>query len=226
MTSATRPPPYRGMALAALKLAGLVLILIAANHAVGQLREWLEFDIRPSNEHLVHRTIMLAAGVYALALAVPFVPGVEIGLGLIAMFGVKIVPLVYLCTVTGLVLAFLAGRFIRPRALARLARDLRLRRVAALLARIDRVPANQTVDFMLASSSNRVTAFLLRHRYVALAVAINLPGNFVIGGGGGIALLAGISRLFSPPLFVVTVLVAVSPVPLLVLFLGPAVLAH
>lgn len=225
MTHATRPP-FRRAALAALKLAGLILLLIAANHAVGQFPGWLEFDIRPGNEYLVHRAIILAAVVYALALALPFVPGVEIGLALIAMLGIKVVPLVYLCTVSGLLLAYMAGRFIRPRVLAALARDLGLRRVAVLLVRFERLPASEAVSAVLADSPNRAATFLIRHRYAALALAINLPGNFVLGGGGGIALLAGMSRLFSTPLYVLTVLVAVSPVPLLVLFLGPAILAH
>lgn len=37
-------------------------------------------------------------------------------------------------------------------------------------------------------------------RYVALAVLLNIPGNVVIGGGGGIAFAAGMTRLFSFPL--------------------------
>jgi len=56
---------------------------------------------------------------------------------------------------------------------------------------------------------------LLRYRYVALAVAINTPGNVILGGGGGLALMAGLSRLFSPLPFLLTVLIAVLPVPLL-----------
>jgi hypothetical protein len=51
-------------------------------------------------------------------------------------------------------------------------------------------------------------------------VAINLPGNIVIGGGGGIALMAGLSRLFSPSGFVVTVAIATLPIPLAWLIFG------
>lgn len=50
-------------------------------------------------------------------------------------------------------------------------------------------------------------------------VGLNLPGNALIGGGGGIALMAGMSRLFSFPLFLLSLTVAVSPVPLAILFL-------
>lgn len=61
---------------------------------------------------------------------------------------------------------------------------------------------------------------LLRHRYLAIAVALNIPGNTVIGGGGGISLAAGMSRLFGSWRFVLTLAVAVAPVPLLIVIFG------
>jgi len=62
-----------------------------------------------------------------------------------------------------------------------------------------------------------VVPFLLRHRYLVLAVLFNLPGNAIIGDGGGIALIAGMSRLFPFPKYVLLVCVAITPVPLLFL---------
>ncbi|MBL4615404.1 MAG: hypothetical protein JKY27_11110 [Magnetovibrio sp.] len=56
--------------------------------------------------------------------------------------------------------------------------------------------------------------FLLRHRYLAVVVALNVPGNALIGGGGGICMAAGISGLFSWPRFLISIAIAVSPVPL------------
>lgn len=38
--------------------------------------------------------------------------------------------------------------------------------------------------------------------------------NILIGGGGGIALMAGMSRLFPLPVYLLTVICAVAPVPL------------
>lgn len=216
----------RRVAAVGAKLLLLVGLLIAVNHGVGLIRDWLEVDLRPSNEDRVHRMIMLAAVLYALALAVPFVPGVEIGLGLIAVFGVDIVPLVYLCTVGGLMLAYLAGRLVPVRVLAELAADLSLTRLAALLRRIEGAAPDELRAAAFRAVEGGPMRALLRHRYVAVALAINLPGNFVIGGGGGIALVAGISRMFYAPLFLLTVLLAVAPVPLLVMLAGPSVLAH
>jgi len=66
---------------------------------------------------------------------------------------------------------------------------------------------------------SRVMPFLLRHRFLALMVALNLPGNALVGGGG-IGLMAGSSRLFAFPKFILTVAVAVSPVPLMVMISG------
>jgi hypothetical protein len=61
---------------------------------------------------------------------------------------------------------------------------------------------------------------LARHRYVALAVLINVPGNAVIGGGGGLAFAAGMSGVFSIPAFLITVAIAVLPVPLAIYAFG------
>lgn len=51
------------------------------------------------------------------------------------------------------------------------------------------------------------------------AAPINIPGNSVLGGGGGIALATGFRRRYRWPLFILTVAVASLPIPLLV-FLG------
>jgi hypothetical protein len=53
-----------------------------------------------------------------------------------------------------------------------------------------------------------------------LALAFNLPGNTLLGGGGGIALAAGMSGLYRPVAYLATVVLAVAPVPLLFLITG------
>jgi hypothetical protein len=60
----------------------------------------------------------------------------------------------------------------------------------------------------------------LRHRYIALALAVNVPGNAVIGGGGGIMMVAGLSGIFAPLPTFVAIAFAVSPVPLTIMLLG------
>ncbi|HXV11709.1 MAG TPA: hypothetical protein VD839_12995, partial [Burkholderiales bacterium] len=58
---------------------------------------------------------------------------------------------------------------------------------------------------------------LLNHRYLLLALLLNLPGNVLIGGGGGIAMMAGMSRLYSFPSYLALISVAILPGPVLVM---------
>ena len=174
-------------------------------------------SLTPRTEPTFHRMIMTATGVYILLMALPFVPGVEIGLGLIAMLGAKIVPLVYVSTVLALTLAFLVGRLVPERKIIKIFETLHLKRAANLLNSLEPLDSHQRLEFLLQNASTRIVPFLLRHRFLALAIALNLPGNALIGGGGGICLVTGFSRLFSFPIFFLTVALAVSPVPLMML---------
>ncbi|MGI9481138.1 MAG: hypothetical protein ACR2OR_02155 [Hyphomicrobiales bacterium] len=207
-----------------LKLTFLVLIVIAANMATGWITDALNFKITPQNEVMVHTTILAAAGAYALLLAVPFVPGVEIAFALIGMFGPPVVLLVYGCTLVGLSISFFVGRMLSVRRLTKLVEDLGLSRLGELLRTLQPMSRHERVAFLVEKAPNRFVPFLLKHRYIALAVALNLPGNFLIGGGGGIALVAGLSRLYSTGGFLATVAIAASPIPIAVLLFGKPVL--
>jgi hypothetical protein len=50
-----------------------------------------------------------------------------------------------------------------------------------------------------------------------IAIALNLPGNALIGGGGGIGLISGMSRLYPFPKYILLVSLAITPLPLLLL---------
>lgn len=202
-------------------LVSFILIVVLANLLSDQLVEALRLEIRPSNEDIVHRMTMLAAAAYTALIAIPFVPGVEIGFALISMLGPAIVFLVYVCTVAGLLISFCLGRFLSLRWLAGLVEEANLHRVARLLKIIEPMDTEQRLAFFVSRAPSSLIPFLLRHRYVALALVVNLPGNIVIGGGGGIALVAGASRLYSFIGFVVTIMLAVVPVPLSILIFGP-----
>ncbi len=202
------------------KFTCFVLLIVVANLVAVWLADALNFQIRPSNEDLVHRTVMITAVAYALLLAIPFVPGAEVGLALIAMLGPGIVILVYLCTLTGLSLSFLIGRLVPLDVLIKFLSELNFRRTSQLLESIRPMNTDERLAFVVAKAPNRLIPFLLRYRYIALAVMINLPGNILLGGGGGIALMAGISKFYSITGFLVTIAIAVSPVPLTVLVFG------
>jgi len=76
------------------------------------------------------------------------------------------------------------------------------------------------VAMLLQGQSARALRVAVRYRYVALAVAVNTPGNSIIGVGGGIMLMAGLSGIFSPLATVATIAVAVSSVPLAMAVFG------
>jgi hypothetical protein len=73
---------------------------------------------------------------------------------------------------------------------------------------------------LLRGRSKRGMRLALRYRYLALALAVNTPGNSVIGGGGGIMMMVGLSGIFAPLPTLLTIAIAVSPIPLAVIFLG------
>ena len=203
----------------------VITLLVVANLVARNYIDVLSFPIRPGNEDAVHRTIMISATLYAILLAVPFVPGAEIGVALMAMLGPRIALLVYLCTLAGLSLSFILGHLIPIKVLIHLARDLNLERTRRLLEDIEPLDKRARLDLMISRAPKRFLPLLLRYRYLALAAALNIPGNYVIGGGGGIALFAGVSRLFSVTGFFVTIILAVSPVPLAVMIFGTGILS-
>lgn len=204
----------------ALRVVVLIAILALATWGAHLIRDALNLQIRPDNEQQVHRAIMLGAVAYIGLLAMPFVPGAEIGLAMLATFGAAIAPLIYVCTVASMMLAFLVGRFLPIRALERLLSSLRMRRAASLVARAAPLSQDERLEMLLAGQSKRALSLALRYRYFALALAVNTPGNSVIGGGGGIMMLTGLSGIFSPLATLATVALAVSPVPLAVIFFG------
>lgn len=162
--------------------------------------------------------VLIGGGIlYVLLLSLPFVPGVELGVLLMCIFGKEGIVFVYLATIAGLCLAFLIGRLLPPKWV-----EPRLQKLGFYQSCDDSV---DDIDDMLNNLShnrplrqNRFLSFLSKYRYLTIAVLFNMPGNYLIGGGGGISLACGISRRISWKWFVLTVVLAVSPVPLLAFF--------
>ena len=91
---------------------------------------------------------------------------------------------------------------------------------------MDSHDSDDRLEQLFNRTSNRLLRGLIRSRYLALAVALNIPGNVLIGGGGGIALFAGISRMYSYLGFLITVVIAVAPIPAAVLVFGTGFLSR
>ena len=208
------------------KVAILIALIVVGNLVAECFTDGFRVDIRPSNEDAVHKTLMVSAATYALLIAIPFVPGVEVGIAIIAMLGPPIVFLVYVSTLAGLTISYIAGRLIPLSMLIKGLELLRFQRASHLVKTIETMTHNDMLAFLVSKSPNRFVPFLIRYRYLALIVAINLPGNFLIGGGGGISMVAGISRLFSAPGFLAAIAIAVAPVPLAIVFFGNAILEN
>lgn len=164
--------------------------------------------------------LVLMLIVYSLLLAIPFVPGVEIGLALFAMEGPWIAPFVYSATVCGLILAFIAGKHLAYRHLHRVFADLGFSRACQLLETLDPMTEAERLQLLRARLPRRLAGLSFGWRYLLLAALLNIPGNAVLGGGGGIAMAAGLSGIYGKRLTLLTIVLAVAPVPLAVWLFG------
>ncbi|MDH3263110.1 MAG: hypothetical protein OEM24_03845 [Paracoccaceae bacterium] len=164
--------------------------------------------------------LMLALLLYAVLLALPFVPGVEVGIMILAMQGPGAALPVYLATLVGLSIAFGAGERVPAHWLAGVLADLRLERAARLIEQAAPLSCEERLGLLRERLPARLGAALLGWRYLLLALVLNVPGNWLLGGGGGIMLIAGLSGLFRPLGTLATIALAVAPVPLLVWALG------
>lgn len=195
--------------------------ILAAGHWIGN---WIAGIVggdlsSEANTHARHLA-MMGLVLYAALMAVPFMPGMEISLALLAAFGSQIAPYVYFATIIALAASFLIGQMVPLRVITKGLRSVGLQRAEQLVSKLEPLDRQQRLDMLIAQAPKRFIPTLLRHRYLAIAIAFNMPGNAIIGGGGGIALLAGTSGLFTFPRFLLALAVAVLPVPLMVILIG------
>ena len=168
----------------------------------------------------VYMMMIIAITIYTVLMIIPFVPGVEISLALLAAFGPDIAMTIYAATIVALSAAYLIGRLLPVEFTIRIFNFLGLSRAEALLLRLEPMNSKQRLDVLVENTPKKIVPLLLRHRYLAIAFAFNLPGNTIIGGGGGIALLAGLSGLFTFSSYLLIVSLAVLPVPLFIMLMG------
>lgn len=198
------------------RLALIVSFIVLANIGVSLFIERLDLQVWPSHLELLDRTALVAIILYVGLMAVPFLPGVEIGLVFMMVLGTRGIIVVYVCTLLALCISFWMGRSIPGRALVSVLLWLRLTRAADLLDEFTRVPVDGRLEFMQRRVSARPVSILIAHRYLLLALLLNMPGNVVVGGGGGLGVMAGASRLFPFPKFLLLVSVAILPGPILI----------
>ncbi|WP_085901522.1 hypothetical protein [Kiloniella majae] len=158
------------------------------------------------------QALLICALIYLLLLSVPFVPGVEIGLLIMAVFGKEGVFVVYLATLGGLSLSFFIGHFF-PQfwPTEKLQNLAKLTNFKANSYPLTEMPRPLAFLFTL-------IPWIAKYRYLTLALLINLPGNAIVGGGGGISFISGASKKLTFTKFFLTLSLATLPVPLLIYF--------
>jgi hypothetical protein len=214
------PPLSRSVPRLILRLA----IIAALVWGGLSLFNWLQAHIADLEDAARARAlttlVIVSVVAYALIIAIPFVPAIEIGIALMVMEGSIIAPFVWLATVLGLLIAFGFGRWVSLDWLHGFFRDLHMRRACEMVSRIK----TQAPQARLAGLSDRLPRWLAplatRFRYGMVAALLNIPGNVALGGGGGILMMAGISRLFTPLFTIFTIAIATAPVPLAVWLMG------
>lgn len=212
--------PLHSIRLRTVVAATIWVSLIVFGHSLTHLPlPEVKETLAALHEGLGMGALAMSAAMLALLLGLPFVPSVEMGLLMMMVFGRDGALAAWLATIGGLSLAFAAGRYMPADAVSRWLQRHRL----AVPQEGDPAagPALQALveGSRLGRAGGRTVSFLLNHRYLLFAALINVPGNSVLGGGGGIALLCGFSRLYRWPWFVLTTALASLPIPLLV-FLG------
>ena len=199
------------------KISLIVGFLVLVNYGGSLVVEQINFQLWPEHEHLMITVLWFAIVVYVLWMALPFVPGIELGLALMVMLGTRGVVLVYLCTLLSLSLSFTIGRLIPLNGFARFLGWLHLYKAQDLVLQLEPLNSEEKLNFLLRTAPSKVIPFLLKHRYLTIAIALNLPGNSLIGGGGGIGLITGMSRLYPFPKYILLVSLAITPLPILLL---------
>lgn len=215
---------WPALARTALRLGIVALFAVLVNLGLNWLLALLGSSQSPGMQLAMTGVVVLSLCIYAILMAIPFVPGLEIGLSLLMMQGIKIVPFVAAATFGGLMIAYLAGRYMPYKVLHAAFDDIGLKSASRLLDRLKPLEREARLDLLRNNLPKWLGGPLVRYRYVTLALALNVPGNVLIGGGGGIALIAGFSRTFSTKAALLTFAIAVSPVPVLVYVFGVDVL--
>jgi uncharacterized membrane protein YdjX (TVP38/TMEM64 family) len=198
-------------------IVAVVLLFILIRHLylyhTGDMKElmlWLK-------ENLGWKAALVAGIVYILLLSIPFFPGVELAWLVIMLFGKEAVVMIYFFTICGLSLSFAMGRwFEKSWFTSGLDIQALEEQFSERMGKIKDKLRKQLPDRFV---SQALKQRLPNSRYMILAILINLPGNTIIGGGGGLALLCGMNQAFSWKGFVVTVALAILPLPIL-LFMG------
>jgi len=197
-------------------LGGFMLLLCTVGIWSNQ---YLHHQIWPMDTEQGHLFIGALVLIYAICMILPFMPAIELGLILLAMLDIHGILMLYLVTVFSLSISYTIGSLVPGQVLKRLFQFLHFYKAADLLCARSECNEKQQINRFLEHAPKRLIPFLLRHRYFVFGVAVNTPGNMLLGGAGGIAMMSGVSRLFNFRTFVLAVMISVLPLPVIVILM-------
>jgi hypothetical protein len=203
-----------------LRIASVLAIIILLNVAGTWLGHQINFQLFPRHESMLQGMLLIALLLYILLMATPFMPGIELGLAVMLLLGSKSALLIYLCTLIALSISYIIGRYFPLAIVRRFLKWLYLEKASELVSQLEPLDQHKRLEFLNRKTPTKISPFLLKHRFVTLAVVLNLPGNALIGGGGGIGLVVGMSKLISFYKYFLVMAVAILPVPLCIYLQG------
>lgn len=196
------------------------LLRVGALIAISGLAFWgmnLLFSWAASQGNTLGLPLRLAVlAVYALLICVPFLPSFHLSLAFMILQGPDQIWWIFWATVVGFLLPFVAGNRIPHRHLVHIFNDLHMYRIAKLVKDTHAIPRDQRSELITQMAPKWIKPLVNKWRYLAIAIALNVPGNVIIGGAGGILMVAGLSRLFAPAAILVTIIVCLCPIPILI----------
>jgi hypothetical protein len=195
-----------------------ILVVVSINIGGAWFTHQIDYQLFPRHESVLQFMVLGSALLYVLLMIIPFMPAIEIGFALMILLGSKGALLIYLCTVTALTISFIIGRRMPPHLIILLLNWFHLYKAGALVAQLEPLDQQQRLKLLYEKAPSKLVPFFLRHRHLAIMVILNLPGNALIGGGGGIGVIAGMSKILPMYVFILLVAIATAPVPLLFYF--------
>jgi len=139
------------------KLGLFVFCILGMNFSGTWIAAQLDLQIWPQHGDVIELVIVSMVVAFVIAMATPFVPGIEIGLALMLLLGPGGIVMVYLCTQLSLALSFLLGTTIRPRYLSSICRWLQFEQASQLLTELDRTPPELRMWRLARRSNSRGT---------------------------------------------------------------------
>lgn len=208
--------PIIGVVMAILGI-GCLALLIFGGHMLGvYVQELMDLQLAARELLMRNGLIIPIILIYIVLISLPFIPGAEIGFSMLVIFGADFAGVLYLATVAALTLSFSIGRLAPSHSLDRALAWLGFARTAQMLSEQRSKSQPPHASLIDTYQFPRWAHWLFRHKLLALIALINTPGNSLIGGGGGIALAAGVTRLMTFRDFFIGTSLAVAPVPFFV----------